>query len=92
LFGTGSPVGEFTDKYFSSECVVINHMEKSIVGSAKVFYTVAEVAVQFGISTKSVYRLLERGLLKSSSALRRKMIPRASVETFIAASLQGGAR
>jgi excisionase family DNA binding protein len=67
-------------------------MDTSIHGSAKVFYTVAEVAVQFGISTKSVYRLLERGLLKSSSALRRKMIPRASVETFIAASLQGGAR
>jgi len=60
--------------------------------STKVFFTVAEVASQFGISQKSVYRLLERGLLKSSPALRRKMIPRASVETFIAASLQGGAR
>jgi len=58
---------------------------------AKVFYTVAEVASQFGISTKSVYRLLDRGVLRSSSALRKKMIPRASVETFIAASLQGGA-
>jgi len=60
--------------------------------NAKVFYTVAEVASQFGISTKSVYRLLERGLLRSSPALRRKMIPRASVDNFIAASLQGGGR
>lgn len=60
--------------------------------NAKVFYTVAEVASQFGISHKSVYRLLERGLLKSSTALRRKMIPQACVETFIAASLQSGAR
>jgi len=61
-------------------------------GSARLFYTVADVAGQFGISHKSVYRLLERGLLKSSPALRRKMIPRASVEAFIASSLQGGVR
>jgi len=60
--------------------------------NAKVFYTVAEVASRFGISAKSVYRLLERGLLRSSPALRRKMIPRASVDNFIAASLQGGAQ
>jgi predicted DNA-binding protein (UPF0251 family) len=60
--------------------------------SDKVFLTVADVADQFGISQKSVYRLLDRGLLKSSDALRKKMIPRASVETFIAASLQGGVK
>lgn len=59
---------------------------------AKVFYSVAEVAKQFGISQKSVYRLLERGLLKSSPALRRKMIPKASLDAFVGASLQGGAR
>jgi excisionase family DNA binding protein len=58
----------------------------------KEFYSTSEVAVKFGISLKSVYRLLDRGLLKSSSALRTKLIPRSSVETFIAASLQGGAR
>lgn len=59
---------------------------------AKVFYSVAEVAKQFGISQKSVYRLLERGLLKSSPALRRKMIPKASLDQFVGASLQGGTR
>jgi excisionase family DNA binding protein len=51
-------------------------------GSARVFYTVAEVAEMFGISHKSVYRLLHRGLLKSSSALRHKMVSRRSVEEF----------
>jgi len=60
--------------------------------NAKVFYTVAEVAGQFGISQKSVYRLLDKRLLKSSPALRKKMIPQASIDAFIAASLQGGAR
>lgn len=58
----------------------------------KEFYSASEVAVKFGISLKSVYRLLERGLLESSSALRTKMIPQASIDKFIAASLKGGAR
>lgn len=58
----------------------------------KEFYSVSEVAGKFGISQKSVYRLLDRCLLKASPALRKKMIPRASVEAFIANSLNGGAR
>ena len=58
----------------------------------KEFFSTSEVAVKFGISPKSVYRLLDRGLLESSSALRTKLIPRASIEKFIAASLKGGAR
>jgi len=62
------------------------------LASEKEFYSVSEVAVKFGISQKSVYRLLDRSLLKASSALRKKMIPRASVELFIANSLNGGAR
>jgi excisionase family DNA binding protein len=53
-------------------------------GSARVFYTVSEVAETFGISRKSVYRLLDRGLLQSSSALRHKMITKRSVEKFVA--------
>lgn len=60
--------------------------------SSKLFYNVKDVASQFGISTKTVYRLLDRGQLRASPALRRKLIPKASVESFIAASLQGGAR
>lgn len=52
-------------------------------GSARVFYTVSEVAEMFGISRKSVYRLLARGLLQSSSALRHKMITKRSVEKFV---------
>lgn len=62
------------------------------LASGKEFYSVSEVAVKFGISTKSVYRLLDRRLLAASPALRKKIIPRASVEQFIAKSLSGGAR
>lgn len=62
------------------------------LASEKEFYSVPEVAVKFGISEKSVYRLLDRRLLRASPALRKKLIPRASVEQFIASSLTGGAR
>jgi excisionase family DNA binding protein len=61
-------------------------------GSARVFYTVAEVSEMFGISRKSVYRLLARGLLKSSTALRHKMIPRSSVEGFLSTTNDGGVK
>jgi predicted DNA-binding protein YlxM (UPF0122 family) len=56
------------------------------------FYSVSDVAMKFGISRKSVYRLIERRLLSSSNALRKKMISRASIDAFIKASQQGGAR
>ncbi len=62
------------------------------VVSEKEFYSVSEVAAKFGISQKSVYRLLDRGLLKASSALRKKMIPKASIVQFIATSFNGGLR
>ncbi len=62
------------------------------MASEKEFYSVSEVATRFGISQKSVYRMLERRLLVSSPALRKKMIPRASVDQFIATSFNGGVR
>ena len=66
-------------------------MEKMVFnGSERVFYSVSEVAGMFNISEKSVYRLLERGLLKSSSALRHKRISQASIQEFVAATTGGG--
>jgi len=59
-------------------------------GSGRVFYTVPEVSVMFGISQKSVYRLLDRGLLKSSSALRHKRIPQSSIDAFTTTTVNNG--
>ena len=42
----------------------------------------------FGTSKKTVYRLLDRGLLKASNALRHRMILRASVDEFIATTVK----
>jgi excisionase family DNA binding protein len=53
-------------------------------------YSASEVSEMLGISAKSVYRLLDRGLLKSSSALRHKRISKASIDEFIARTTGGG--
>ena len=60
----------------------------NVNGSTRMFHSVVEVAVMFGISTKSVYRLLDRGLLKSSSALRHKRISKASIDAFVASTVK----
>ena len=65
-------------------------MASSLNGSPRLFYSVGEVSEMFGISTKSVYRLLDRGLLKSSSALRHKRISRLSIDEFIAKTTNNG--
>ncbi len=67
-----------------------NQMASSLNGSPRLLYSVGEVSGMFGISAKSVYRLLDRGLLKSSSALRHKRISKASIDEFIAKTTGGG--
>jgi hypothetical protein len=68
-------------------------MEKKVCnGLERELFSVSEVSGKFGISNKSVYRLLARGLLKSSSALRHKRISRASIEEFLTTTVNGGGK
>lgn len=60
-------------------------------GSSRRLYSVEEVAEMFGVCNKSVYRLLARGHLKASSALRHKKISRESIDEFVRTTT-GGAR
>jgi excisionase family DNA binding protein len=46
-------------------------------------FSVGEVAVMLGVTPKSVYRLLQRGLLRSLKALRHHRIPRQEFERFL---------
>jgi excisionase family DNA binding protein len=46
-------------------------------------YTVKETAEILGISQQTVYRLLARGLLRCSLALRNKIIARSEIERFL---------
>jgi len=47
-------------------------------------FSLAEAALLLGVSYTSAYRLSRRGFLKSSKALRRKVIPKAEIERFLA--------
>lgn len=52
-------------------------------------YTMQETANMLGVSYISVHRLLQRGLLKSSSALRHKMIPMREIQRFLNDTTEG---
>lgn len=46
-------------------------------------YSVKQTAELLGVSKITVYRLLQRGLLRSSSAVRTKVIPKSEIERFL---------
>ena len=48
--------------------------------------TVEEAAIALNVSTKTIRRLLLRGVLTSSKALRKKLIPRQQIEGFLKAT------
>ncbi len=52
-------------------------------------FTINETAAMLGISPVSVYRLLKRGLLRSSTALRHKLIPKTEIDRFLKTTLEG---
>lgn len=57
----------------------------------RLLFSVRETAHMIGgISEKSVYRLIQRGLLKCSPALRHKMITADSIKAFVALSGKEG--
>ncbi len=55
--------------------------------SYKLAFTMHEAAEMIGVSYMSMHRLLQRGLIKSSSALRTKVIPRSELERFLSSTL-----
>ncbi len=49
-------------------------------------YSMRETAEILGVNYITVHRLLKRGLLRSSSALRTKLIPATEIQRFLAAT------
>jgi len=70
-----------TKKKQADSMSTIENLEKT-EHLPKLFYTIKDAAAMMSMSEKSVRRLLERGLLKSSPALRIKLITRDSIEAF----------
>ncbi len=50
-------------------------------------YSMREAAAILGVSYITIHRLLKRGLLRSSNALRHKLIPLTEIERFLTATL-----
>ena len=46
-------------------------------------FSVKEAAQMLGVSEKTVRRLINRGLLRSSRAIRHLLIPRKAIERFL---------
>ena len=61
-------------------------MNNSSIEVELVVYTVPEVAAILKISEKSVYRLIERNVLKSCCDLRHKRVSKRELERFIHAT------
>jgi len=50
-------------------------------------YTMRETAAILGVSYITVHRLLKRGKLRASDAIRNKVIPRTEIERFLRESI-----
>jgi hypothetical protein len=50
---------------------------------ARLAFSMKEAGDILGVSSASISRLIQRGLLKSSGALRHKLIPRTEIERFL---------
>ena len=56
------------------------HMKEPV---ARKFMTIAEAAEALHVSTRTVRRLVDRGLLRTCSALRHVLIPTVDVDSFV---------
>jgi hypothetical protein len=65
---------------------VLTITERKNTELPRLLYNIRDTAQLLSVSEKSVRRLLERGLLKSSHALRTKLITRESIELFAKAT------
>jgi excisionase family DNA binding protein len=53
----------------------------------KLAYSPREAAIKLGVCQDTIYRLLKRGLLRSSTALRHKLIPHSELVKFLNVTL-----
>jgi hypothetical protein len=50
-------------------------------------YSMADAATILGVSYTTIHRLVQRGLLRCSLALRTKLIPKTEIERFLKSTL-----
>jgi excisionase family DNA binding protein len=60
-----------------------NTVPPDVVVPDKRNYTLKEAALFLNVSTRTVERLIERKLLRRNKALRKILIPRSELESFL---------
>jgi hypothetical protein len=63
--------------------VVIAHLSPYMGTTQKLAYNTAEAAKALGVSIRSLKRLEQRGLLRPSAALRRKLYSHQELNRFL---------
>lgn len=69
----------------------LNHssqlLTKTSDGFERLAFSINETASILGVAPKTVRRLIQRGLLRSSNSLRHKLIPKQEIQRFLAQTL-----
>ena len=69
--------------------VTVTAKTSSDLQLGRLAYSIADTASILGISKRSVHRLLKRGLLRGSKALRKIIIARSEIEKFLTETTEG---
>lgn len=59
-------------------------LTKTSDGFERLAFSINETASILGVAPKTVRRLIQRGLLRSSNSLRHKLIPKQEIQRFLA--------
>jgi hypothetical protein len=74
------------DAETNSPAVISNSLQSVACPNTRLAYSRRELALLLGVSTKSLQRLEDRGLIRSSKALRKKLYSHSEVMRFLAST------
>jgi len=70
-----------------SKATVAQNQPATAIALPRLAYTMRETAEILGVSYITVHRLLKRGKLRASDAIRNKVIPKTEIEKFLRESV-----
>jgi excisionase family DNA binding protein len=83
-----TPFNTSTGRAAASESkATATHNETTTAALPRLAYTMRETAEILGVSYITVHRLLKRGKLRASDAIRNKVIPLTEIERFLKESI-----
>lgn len=74
-------------KASESKASISQNQTATLAALPRLAYTMRETAEILGVSYITVHRLLKRGKLRASDAIRNKVIPKTEIERFLQDSI-----